>query len=159
MLAEHGLARVAAIEGVQRGGAELQPQRDEAGDADDPGEQRDPAVPVAGPAKPAQQAVSLAGMRGARQAGVRHGDLPRAEGRLSLPILAIAGAKVVVPGEAPKRAGTPRTYSPRSTRPASAAANGGGRRPLTSSLPPGDPRALVGRGPADGVDASVVGRR
>ena len=54
---------VAAVEGVQRGGAELQPQRDEAGDADDPGEQRDPAVPVAGPAEPAKQAGSLAGSR------------------------------------------------------------------------------------------------
>src|SRR5260370_42395197 len=44
MLVEHGLARIAAVEGVQRGGAELQPQYDEAGDADDPGEQGDPAA-------------------------------------------------------------------------------------------------------------------
>src|SRR3984885_11655681 len=98
MLVEHGLTGVAAVEGFERGGAELQPQRDEACDADDPGEQRDPAVPVAGPAEPAQQAGSLTGsltgslpgMRGARRAGVRHGDLPRAEKWLLLPILAVA---------------------------------------------------------------------
>src|ERR1700729_4366872 len=120
MLVEHGLAGVAAIEGVERGGAELQPQRDEAGDADDPGEQRDPAVPVAGPAEPAEQPGSLAGarpgLRGARRAGMRHGDLPRAEERLVLPILAIAGANGVVRGVAPGRAATQRTYSAGSTR-------------------------------------------
>src|SRR5580704_9173973 len=104
MLVEHGLAGVVAVEGVQRGGAELQPQHDEAGDADDPGEQGDPAVPVAGPAEPAEQADSLInsapGVRGARRAGVRHCDLPRAEERLLLPILAITCAKNVVPREA-----------------------------------------------------------
>src|SRR3984957_14918273 len=119
MLVEHGLAGVAAVEGVQRGGAELQPQHDEAGDADDPGEQRDPAVPVAGPAEPAKQAGSLAGsrpgVRGVRRAGVRHGDLPRADKGLLLPILAFAGARSVLPGEALGRAGTPRTYSAGST--------------------------------------------
>src|ERR1700730_62479 len=123
MLVEHGLAGVAAVEGVQRGGAELQPQRDEAGDADDPGQQGDPAVPVAGQAEPAQQAGALIGsrpgIRGARRAGVRHGDLPRAEERLLLSIFAIAGAKSVVPGEALERAGTQRAYSPGSTRPPS----------------------------------------
>src|ERR1035438_1754045 len=86
MLVEHRLAGVAAVEGVQRGGAELQPQRDEAGDANDPAEQRDPAVPVAGPAEPAQQAGSLIGslpgIQGTRRASVRHSDLPRAEERL-----------------------------------------------------------------------------
>src|SRR5579863_1903368 len=121
MLVEHGLAGVAAIEGVERGGAELLPQRDEAGDADDPGEQRDPAVPVAGPAESAKQAGSLTGglpgMRGAGRAGVRHDDLPRAEGRVSLPILAAAGAKSVPPGEVSGRARTRRAYSPGSTRP------------------------------------------
>src|ERR1700733_4097329 len=125
MLVEHCLAGVAAIEGVQRGGPELQPQRDEARDADDPGEQRDPAVPVAGPAEPAQQADflagSLAGTRGARRACVRHGDLPRAEEWLVLPILAVAGAKRVLRGEAPARVATPRAYSPGSTRPPSSA--------------------------------------
>src|SRR5580693_1701143 len=134
MLVEHRLAGVAAIEGVQRGGAELQPQRDEAGDADDPGEQRHPAVPVAGPAEPAKQADSLTGslpgMRGARRAGVRHGDLPRAEERLLLPILAVTAAKVVLRGEAPARAATPRAYSAGSTRPPST-------RLLRSLMPPG----------------------
>src|SRR6266568_4806366 len=114
MLVEHGLAGVVAIEGVQRGGAELQPQHDE------PGEQGDPAAPVARPAEAAQQADplmgSLPGIRRARRAGVRHGDLPRTEQRLLLSILAVAGAKVVVPGEAPERAGTQRAYSAGSTR-------------------------------------------
>src|SRR6266699_6950657 len=131
MLVEHGLAGVVAIEGVQRGGAELQPQHDEAGDADDPGEQGDPAAPVARPAEAAQQADplmgSLPGIRRARRAGVRHGDLPRAEERLLLSILAVAGAKSVVPGEAPERAGTQRAYSAGSTRPPSAASICGGR--------------------------------
>src|SRR5579864_3316171 len=121
MLVEHGLTGVAAVEGVQRAGAELLPQRDEAGDADDPGEQRDPAVPVAGPAEPAKQAGALTGclpgMRGAGRAGVRHDDLPRAEERLSLPILATAGAKGVPLREVSGRARTQRAYSPGSTEP------------------------------------------
>src|SRR5579863_8414439 len=125
MLVEHGLAGVAAVEGVQRGGAEQLPQGDEAGDADHPGEQRDPAVPVAGPAEPAEQAGSLTGglpgVRGAGRAGVRHDDLPRAEERLSLPILAAAGAKNVPLGEVSGRARTQWAYSPGSTRPSSAA--------------------------------------
>src|ERR1700733_3633202 len=140
MLVEHGLAGVAAIEGVQRGGPELQPQRDKAGDADDPGEQRDPAVPVAGPAEAAEQAGPLAGslpgMRGARRAGVRHGDLPRAEDRLLLPILAIAGAKRVLRGEAPERPATPRAYSPGSAAPAGRRADQDRRRPYALRATP-----------------------
>src|SRR6266702_221900 len=103
MLVEHGLAGVVAIEGVQRGGAELQPQHDEAGAAE-AAQQADPLM------------GSLPGIRRARRAGVRHGDLPRTEQRLLLSILAVAGAKVVVPGEAPERAGTQRAYSAGSTR-------------------------------------------
>ena len=48
MLVEEGLAGVVAGEVVLGGRAELDPQRDQAGHADDPGDQGDPAVPVAG---------------------------------------------------------------------------------------------------------------
>src|SRR6266581_3868050 len=110
MLVEHGLAGVVAVEGVQRGGAELEPQRDKAGDADDPGEQGDPAVPVAGPAEAAKQAGArpgcLPGIQGTRRTGKRHGDLPRAEERLMLSILPAAAAEIVVSREAPERTGT-----------------------------------------------------
>src|ERR1700729_2747203 len=121
MLVEHGLAGVAAIEGVQRGGAELQPQPDEARDADDPGEQRDPAVPVAGPAEPAQQAGSLTGslprMRGARRTGVRHGDLPRPRGGYCSRFSRSQATTASCPGRHLGGPATQRAYSTGSTRP------------------------------------------
>jgi hypothetical protein len=119
VLVQQRLPRVAAAGVVLRRGAEVDPQGDQAGHAGQPGEQRDPAVPVARAAEQANRPRADIRGVGARRAALVAYDMRFScepeELLLSLSMLARSGARIVVRREALGRAGTRREYSARST--------------------------------------------